>query len=607
MGILTSMALQEEKRYRRRSMQPESMVEAAVILGEPERRPNTHVPLPKFSSRAASLNEARRGKGKVTEADVTTQQTSILRTGIALDDFQAKEARELTVNSGEYITDLEPDSWYGQSEKGIRGGFAGTYVQIIDENDFSKGAIATRDCQYHNFREGDFLSDLEPQPDGSYYGRNERGIRGKFPGNYARLIDHKDITKGAFALHDYRFQNFRKGEHITNLRLTWWRGVNPRGEIGCVPVKLVEIVPDETQPPVPRKDSRASNKSKRSTNPKISVDPGIEPMTINIPCIAPNGKKWIHTIENSVDILVEDLRLMAARHLNVTDPNRVRVYLDDFALHHDTWRIPTEQLAEMCRSGTKIYTKRSDHLVLRYGEDVHLLRFEAGSIEKGILFMSRVRDEAAIVMGKGFRTYPVASMRLHYMGAELSRNVPVSQTVRQERLTVGAEVICEFLQREDRKQYVRDCDREVLERGVAPKTQACVVCGDEKIKDEFPARIAAKCKHDVHTCLDCLQSWISSQLDTTAWNRLHCPECKHTLKHGDVRNYAADEVFLRFVFLPYMNETESGADPEQIRQTSNPRPPLHHAKFPLVHQPRRLRRWCHSRTRPRHPTNSLRM
>jgi hypothetical protein len=497
---------------------------------------------------------SRRGKVKAEELITPPPRSGRLRIGRALEDFRPKESRELNIRQGELITNLEPDSWYGQSELGIRGGFAGTYVQIIDEDDFSKGAIAIRDCRYHNFRTGDFLSDLELQPDGSYVGRNERGIRGKFPGSYAQLVDHRDITKGAFALRDYRFQNFRKGERITDLRLTWWRGVNPRGEVGCIPVKLVEVVDHgrtNDAPPLPRKDSGISTSdstSEQTRDPATDQTSASKPITIDIPFVNPNGKKWIYTLNDSLEVPVGDMRMIAAQQLNIDDPNRVRLSLDDFALHHDTWRIPTEQLAELCYHGAKIYIKHSDHLFLRYGEDVHLLRFEAGSIEKGILFMSRVRDEAAIVMGKGFRSYPKEAMKLTYMGEEFFRNTPVSHSVRQEGLIVGAEIVCELIQREDKKQYIRDCDREVLEWGVHPKTQECSVCGDEKpIKGEFPSRITAKCKHDVHTCKECLQAWITSQLDTVSWDMIHCPECKHHLKHKDVQKYAENEVFLRYV------------------------------------------------------------
>jgi hypothetical protein len=556
-GATANFAPKESKRRHRRSVPIESVAESSAAAGEePKRKPKSDITSSTSLFSPESGNDSRHGKAKMIEPLMPSSQTRILRTGIALKDFKAKESRELNIKKGELIVNLEPDSWYGQSEKGIRGGFAGTYVQIIDENDFSKGAVAIRDCRYHNFRAGDFLSDLTLQPDGSYFGRNERGIRGKFPGSYAQLVDHRDITKGAFALQDYRFQNFQKGEKITDLRLTWWRGVNPKGEVGCIPDKLVEVIEqssmnDVPPPPPPPKDYRVSktnSSAKQSVAPEPDPVSTATPISISIPCITPNDKKWIYTLHDSVDISVGDMRVTAAQYLDVEDTNRVRLFLDDFALHHDTWRIPSKQLAEMCYQGTKVYIKRSDYLLLRYGDDVHVLRFEVGSIERGILFMSRVRDEAAVVMGKGFRSYPKESMRLTYLGNELSRNMPVSRKVREEGLTVGAEIVCELLYREDRKQYIRDCDREVDEWGVHPKTQDCSVCGDEKIiRSEFPNKITEKCRHEVHTCKECLQRWITSQLDSTSWDRIHCPECKLHLKHNDVQKYAEKEVFLRYV------------------------------------------------------------
>jgi hypothetical protein len=546
----------ESKRRQRSSVEPDAVPEFSVAVGaETRRRPESQVlqykPLP-IVPQAESSNGPQRRKAKATERVIQSSKPHKYRIGKALEDFKAKESREMTVNKGETITDLEPDSWYGQTKQGIRGGFSGVYVQVIDEFDFSKGAIATRDCRYHNFRAGEFLSHLERQPDGSYLGRNELGVSGRIPGSYAQLVDHRDITKGAFALKDYRFHSFRKGDFITDLRLTWWRGVNPRGEVGCIPVKLVEVIDEEIEDDTPPISRRNSGMSKRSSTSKQiatpAIDADITPITIDIPCVAPSGKKWMYTLQDCVDVSIEDLRLMAAQHLNIVGTGQIRLALDDFVLRHDTWRIPTEQLAELCRKGTKIYTKLSDYLFLRYGEDVHILRFEAKSIERGVLFMSRVRDEAAVVMGKGFRSYPKESMRLSYMGNEISRNVPVTWTVRQEGIGLGAWIVCELLQREDRKQYARDCEREVLEWGVRPKTLECAVCGDEKIiKDGFPDMITAKCRHDVHTCKKCLQAWIASQLDTAAWDMIHCPECKRRLKHGDVKKYAVKDVFLRFV------------------------------------------------------------
>lgn len=80
-----------------------------------------------------------------------------------------------------------------------------------------------------------------------------------------------------------------------------------------------------------------------------------------------------------------------------------------------------------------------------------------------------------------------------------------------------------------------------------PRLRACAVCSDEKQPLEFPAKPpSAVCEHTVNTCKDCLQQWISSELESKGWDRLNCPECSVQLQHDDVFRGASEEDFQRY-------------------------------------------------------------
>lgn len=84
------------------------------------------------------------------------------------------------------------------------------------------------------------------------------------------------------------------------------------------------------------------------------------------------------------------------------------------------------------------------------------------------------------------------------------------------------------------------------EAWLVPQSETCVVCGDEKRLSELPARITARCTHASVTCRDCAGQWIASSLETTAWDRLRCPDCSELLSFVDVRALAAPEAFRRY-------------------------------------------------------------
>jgi hypothetical protein len=88
------------------------------------------------------------------------------------------------------------------------------------------------------------------------------------------------------------------------------------------------------------------------------------------------------------------------------------------------------------------------------------------------------------------------------------------------------------------------------EAWLLPLTENCLVCGDDKRVSEMPRRITKSCDHEPNTCKDCIGQWITSSMDTLAWDRLKCPECPELLRFADVRSFASRQIFARFV-TPY--------------------------------------------------------
>ncbi|KAK6078109.1 E3 ubiquitin-protein ligase RNF19B [Seiridium cupressi] len=90
-------------------------------------------------------------------------------------------------------------------------------------------------------------------------------------------------------------------------------------------------------------------------------------------------------------------------------------------------------------------------------------------------------------------------------------------------------------------------DRFVAEEAwLVPQTESCLVCGDDKRVSEMPGSITKSCEHEPTTCKECVGQWISSSMDTLAWDRLKCPECPEILSFADVRAFAGREIFARY-------------------------------------------------------------
>ncbi|KAH8195257.1 hypothetical protein TruAng_010581 [Truncatella angustata] len=94
--------------------------------------------------------------------------------------------------------------------------------------------------------------------------------------------------------------------------------------------------------------------------------------------------------------------------------------------------------------------------------------------------------------------------------------------------------------------------REVADKFIAeeawlvPETENCAVCSDDKRVSEIPRHVTRSCEHKSNTCKDCVGQWITSSMETLAWDRLKCPECPQLLQFDDVRAFASPDVFVRY-------------------------------------------------------------
>ena len=80
----------------------------------------------------------------------------------------------------------------------------------------------------------------------------------------------------------------------------------------------------------------------------------------------------------------------------------------------------------------------------------------------------------------------------------------------------------------------------------------CVRCGQNKPSRSFPETTPSpRCIHDIHTCTECLQAWVDTQIrddllvvDVRANGSygLRCPECPELIQAADVQAIATPEM-----------------------------------------------------------------
>jgi casein kinase I homolog HRR25 len=89
-------------------------------------------------------------------------------------------------------------------------------------------------------------------------------------------------------------------------------------------------------------------------------------------------------------------------------------------------------------------------------------------------------------------------------------------------------------------------------RQLAPTSRIrnCVACTENIPIPEFPTLM--QCEHDPQVCAVCYKIWIASELESKSWKEIRCPEsgCEQLLKHAEVQQYAAPEVYAKYVNAP---------------------------------------------------------
>lgn len=86
---------------------------------------------------------------------------------------------------------------------------------------------------------------------------------------------------------------------------------------------------------------------------------------------------------------------------------------------------------------------------------------------------------------------------------------------------------------------------------ITTRARPCAVCGDIKLLSEYPRKTTRRCLHVPAICKEDLKSWISSQLNDTAWDQIRCPDldCNETFQYEDIKANASDVSFARSVRL----------------------------------------------------------
>lgn len=90
------------------------------------------------------------------------------------------------------------------------------------------------------------------------------------------------------------------------------------------------------------------------------------------------------------------------------------------------------------------------------------------------------------------------------------------------------------------------------------KRRSCMICTEDKLIKDFPLDPPTMaCKHQMNTCTTCLQTWVSTNLDSQGLSALHCSECTNELSHDDIRRCAAKDTFAKYDALTTRNALSS--------------------------------------------------
>jgi hypothetical protein len=71
----------------------------------------------------------------------------------------------------------------------------------------------------------------------------------------------------------------------------------------------------------------------------------------------------------------------------------------------------------------------------------------------------------------------------------------------------------------------------------------CTSCYVTKAASQFATPITLACTHERSTCPSCVNTWISSALNATSWDRISCPECDQLLQQEQIKQHGGDAAF----------------------------------------------------------------
>jgi hypothetical protein len=79
-----------------------------------------------------------------------------------------------------------------------------------------------------------------------------------------------------------------------------------------------------------------------------------------------------------------------------------------------------------------------------------------------------------------------------------------------------------------------------------PSDPECTICAETFSTKDLTS--LSECMHEPDVCHECFLSWLTQQMETTAWDRIACPStaCSRTLTHNDVKANASADVFTRY-------------------------------------------------------------
>jgi hypothetical protein len=235
-----------------------------------------------------------------------------------------------------------------------------------------------------------------------------------------------------------------------------------------------------------------------------------------------------------------ELRRSIAALVDIDDANRVVIVaqggLRPGLLHGNHWEA-REIRAWLCQKLWVDVTPPGSYIVLRGLNQEYLYHPPANSRDDSIDFRNlRHWLRTRILM----RTDQHGLSRLPVDSDDIMMSFEGRPLTRRDRILYG-DIVDFELTREARDRYIEE------EAWLLPLATSCVVCGDDKRVSEMPGQITSSCEHKPNMCNDCVGQWIASSLDTTAWDRLRCPECPQLLAYENVRAFADRDVFDRLV------------------------------------------------------------